>query len=136
MPNSKPRRRCDDPPDIDMAPVREESRDIWARLQTAYDHYKLAWAFWIIMTSAITWTLIHVKQPLEAVPVLQAQNTKILARLDTADQDRKDISRVLKIFGRILCTQVSPTDRYKYDIDCSKLPPPEPPPAPLPTGGL
>lgn len=116
----------DDPPEIDMAPVREENRDVWARAQSAFDHYKLAWAFWIAFSSALAWGIIHIKEPLEAVPTLQAQNLMIIARLDTADQDRKDIARVLKIFGRILCTQVTASDRYKYDIDCSKLPPPDP----------
>lgn len=127
MPHHKPPRRMDDPPEIDMAPVREENRDIWARAESVFNHYKVAWAFWVVVSGAVMWGLVHIKEPLEAVPLLQAQNAKIIARLDTADQDRKDISRVLKIFGRILCTQVSATDRYKYDIDCTKLPPPTEP---------
>jgi hypothetical protein len=130
MTQPKPRRRVDDPPEIDMAPVREENRDIWARAEAVFNHYKIAWAFWGLFAAVVGWGFRNVKEPLEAVPVLQAQNVKIIARLDTADQDRKDISRVLKIFGRILCTQVTPSDRYKYDIDCSRLPPPE-----LPTKG-
>lgn len=109
-----------------MAPVREENRDIWAKAQRVFDHYKLAWAFWLTFSTALAWGIVHIKQPLEAVPVLQAQNRVIIQRLDEADQDRKDMAQLLKTFGRILCPMVSPSDRYKYDIDCSKLPAPEP----------
>lgn len=109
-----------------MVPVRAEERDVWAKAQRAFDHYKLAWAFWIAFFSALAWGIVHIKEPLEAVPILQAQNRQIIQRLDVADQDRKDMSQLLKTFGRILCPMVTANDRYKYDIDCSKLPAPEP----------
>ena len=135
MPNKSPR-RVDDPPEINMAPIRAESRDVWAKAQSLYDHFKVAWGFWLIFAGIVTWAMFNIVRPLEAIPTLQAQNTQIntkidsviIPRLDQADQDRKDITQVLKVFGKILCAQTSPADRYKYDINCRRdVPPPDPP---------
>jgi hypothetical protein len=139
MPN-RARRRVDDPPHIDMAPVREENRDIWARAQSVYDHFKLAWLFWVAFAGLLTWAMMNIIQPLQAVPKLQAQSTGIerkidsviVPRLDHADQDRRDIAQVLKVFGKILCAQTTPADRYKYDINCRRD---VPAPDPIPPGG-
>lgn len=136
MMTTKARRRSDDPPEIDMAPVREENRDIWARAQGVYEHYKLAWAFWSVFAVGLAWGIKHIVEPLEAVPALQAQvalqtaNTKanfdtVKARLDTADADRRAISQVLKVFGKFICINMTAEDRYKYDISCRDLPKPE-----------
>lgn len=136
---TKPKRRVDDPDGIDMAPVREENRDVWAKAQTVYDHFKLAWAFWLGFAALLTWAIINIIEPLQAVPKLQAQSTGIekkidsvvVPRLDQADADRKDMAQILKVFGKILCAQTSPADRYKYDINCRRdVPPPDP------TGGI
>jgi hypothetical protein len=142
MPN-RARRRVDDPPEIDMAPVREENRDVWARAQTIYERFKLAWAYWIGFAILFTWAMIHIIEPLEAVPILQAQVSKqdlstranfdtVKARLDTAETDRKDITQVLKVFGKFICLQMNAEDRYKYDINCGDLPKP----SAKPKGGL
>ena len=101
---------------------RATDNDAWARLGVFVDHYKIGWAFWIIVVGGFGWVSRNYLQPIASVPVLQAQNAVIITRLDEADRDRKDITRVLSIFGRILCAQTPAVDRYKYDIDCSKLP--------------
>lgn len=136
MPHTKPRRRVDDPPEIDMAPVREENRDIWARAQNAYDHYKLAWAFWAVFAAGAGWIGVHILEPLEAVPKLQAQVAKqdtttranfdtVKARLDVAEDSRRDIVQVLKVFGKFICKSMTADERYQYDIRCTDLPKPE-----------
>lgn len=119
-----------------MAPVRAEERDVWARAGRIYEHYKLAWAFWLVFATALAWGIKHIYEPLEAVPDLQAQVTRqavvakanfdtVKTRLDAADRDRGDILQVLKVFGKFICIQMTAEDRYKYDINCRELPKPE-----------
>lgn len=111
-----------------MSPVREENRDIWAKAQKVYDRFKLAWAFWLGFGAFLAWAMLHIVDPLQSVPKLQAQSQRveakidsvIIPRLDHADDDRRDITQILKVFGKILCAQTTPADRYKYDINCAK----------------
>jgi hypothetical protein len=137
MPLTKPPRRADDPPEVNMAPIREENRDIWARAQRVYDHFKLAWMFWLGFGLLFTWAMIHIVEPLRTVPLLQRQNANIAAKIDTIiiprlnklDRDGEQRDQILKVFGKILCAQTSPEDRYKYDINCRRdVPAPDPQP--------
>lgn len=116
---------------------RVTDRDIWARMSVTADRYKLVWGFWLIVFSAFGWVTKSYLEPLRAVTPLQAQTVRIekkidslvIPRLDQADQDRKDIAQVLKVFGKILCAQTSAADRYKYDINCrTDIPAPDPKP--------
>lgn len=135
--SNKPRARADDPPGIDMAPVRAEERDVWARAGRVYEHYKLAWAFWIVFATSLAWGIKNIYEPLATVPALQAQVARqdtvtranfdtVKSRLDAAEVDRRDMAQILKIFGKVLCASTDPLDRYKYDIKCSDLPAPLP----------
>ena len=83
------------------------------------ERYKV---FWLLAFAFGGWLGTRLTQPLAVVPVLQQQNVAIMARLDTADKDRKDIAQVLKIFGKVICAGLSSSDRYKYDINCQELP--------------
>lgn len=119
-----------------MAPVRAEERDVWAKAEAIYNHYKLAWAFWILFATALAWGIKNIYEPLTAVPALQAQVARqdfvtranfdtVKTRLDKADTDRSDITQVLKVFGKFICIQMTAEDRYKYDVKCGDLPKPE-----------
>jgi hypothetical protein len=105
---------------------RETDRDVWARLDLVTKRYKVIWGFWLIVLPALGWVARNYLEPIRAMPAMQAQverieakqDTVVIPRLDQADQDRKDMTQVLKVFGKILCAQTSAADRYKYDINC------------------
>jgi hypothetical protein len=122
---------------------RETDRDIWARLDVVSRRYKLIWGFWLLVLPMVGWVARNYLEPLRSIPSLQVQvedikanvDTVIVPRLDQADQDRKDMAQMLKVFGKILCAQTSASDRYKYDINCrTDIPAPDPPPPPVPRG--
>lgn len=106
-------------------PERTVDKDFWARLDVIAARYKLVWLFWTLVATAGGWVLRTYLQPLTTVPVLQAQQTVIIHRLDQADSARSEMTQVLKVFGKIICKQMTADDRYKYDVRCSELPPPE-----------
>lgn len=120
-----------------MVPVRAEERDAWARLEKFVNHYKLAWAFWLVMSGVGTWIGLNIIQPLQSVRPLQAQVARqdtamkanfdtVKARLDTADVVRNEMAQVLKVFGKFICRQMTAAERYNYDVRCRDLPPPQP----------
>lgn len=120
-----------------MVPVRAEERDRWARLEKFVNHYKLAWAFWLVMSGVATWIGINIIRPLQSVQPLQAQVARqdtamkanfdtVKARLDTAEVDRRDMAQVLKVFGKFICRQMTADERYTYDVNCRDLPTPQP----------
>jgi hypothetical protein len=107
--------------DLEGQPAHERRTDTdsWARLTSTLERYKV---FWLLAFAFGGWLGNRITEPLSAVPVLKAQNQAIMARLDTAEKDRKDIAQVLKIFSKVICAGLSSSDRYKYDIDCKELP--------------
>lgn len=116
--------RTDEHGTREVEPSRAPDRDFWARLDVIAARYKLVWLFWTSVATAGGWLLHTYLEPLTSVPVLQAQQTVIIRRLDQADSSRSEITQVLKVFGKIICRQMTPDDRYKYDIRCAELPPP------------
>lgn len=116
--------------------MRAENRDMWARAQAVYDHFKLAWAFWAGFALFFTWAMLNVVRPLQAVAPLQrtvAKNDTTMRanfdtlkhRMDIGDQDRHEMAQVLKVFGKFICRKMTPEERYDYDIDCRQLPAPQ-----------
>jgi hypothetical protein len=104
---------------------RATDRDFWARLDLLAKRYKLVWAFWTAISVAGGWVIKTYLQPLTTIPTLQAQQIVILRRLDRSEKADQDRDQILKVFGKIICKQMSADDRYKYDVKCSELPPPE-----------
>lgn len=104
---------------------RSTDSDRWARFGEIVEHYKLAWAFWIIVASAAGWFSNQVVQPLKDIPTIKATQDTLARQLKEAEADRTDIKNVLKIAIKMLCAQTSAADRFKYGIDCAQIPLPE-----------
>jgi len=104
---------------------RAGDNDAWARFGEIVEHYKLAWAFWIIVATAAGWISHSIVQPLKDIPHIKAQQDTLSMQMRTADADREDIKNVLKIAVKMLCAQTSAGDRFKYGIDCAAIPTPE-----------
>ena len=109
-------------PEGELAHERATDNDSWARLTSTLERYKV---FWLLAFAFGGWLRTRLTQPLSVVPVLQAQNAVILHRLDAADSSRAEMGQVLKVFGKFICAQMTAGDRYRYDIDCKELPPPD-----------
>lgn len=117
--------RTDEHGTHECEPTRAPDRDFWARLDTIAARYKLVWLFWTVVATAGGWVLRTYLEPLTTIPTLQAQQVRIISRLDRADSADAQRDQILKVFGKIICKQMTADDRYKYDVRCSELPPPE-----------
>lgn len=108
---------------------RDDDFDVVAKVARFIERYKIVW---IAVVAASAWLGHHLVEPLDAIPVVQAQVIQLRdsvhdvnKRLDKADEDRAAIVQVIKVFGKVICAGLSSSDRYKYDIDCRDLPVPD-----------
>ena len=104
---------------------RYTDHDAWARLDKWASRYKIAWGFWLILLGVGSWVGSRVVQPLQVIPVVLAQQTAIVQRLDKGDVDRDDMRAILKVLIRMQCLQLDPIDRAKLAIDCRDIPLPQ-----------
>lgn len=103
-------------------PVKERSGDASKRAKVEgflEDNWRT------IVTVAMVaggWWAAHVSGPIQAIPAL-IQRDSVRATETTKLNTRVDgMERAVLVLSRIQCFGMDASDRYKYDVDCSKIP--------------
>jgi hypothetical protein len=99
---------------------RAEDNDRLASWNATYDRYSKIVS--TVLFIAATWFVAHVWNPIQSVPLIQAQVAE-MAKSDTAAvRERADMKEALKILVRMQCLQLSAIDRAKIGLDCTAIP--------------